>query len=1001
MDNRWIEYWKKCLLDASRIDVDWNRLENFETIDFDIFQEHIPDVENVNRLIDKYEERINRQKNISNRDDPEWVSINEAHIQIAPFCLQPLPEHQQFISQRNIIYPYWYNAIVNRDCRLSIPEETTPIIPRRFLTPVADDRVDLVLASVDTMDDAIAVNARDYDNYQDYVNQVEAFFAQLTGINMQAFSPLGYELLNNGRVVLPEDEITAASAIINLYEKINNCSENLPLLSRIIDLNHDKEIAPLDVSDFAAYNDMHIGQMNYKFPISISQRKALYTLLSKDNRVFAVNGPPGTGKTTLLQSVVANEMVRSVVENGGTNPPMILACSANNQAVTNIIESFSKSGTRTGQLEGRWLPNLEGYATFLPSAMQVTKGNAPYNYCTLNGAGIFSDVENMEYIRHAEKYYIEKALTYLGGRGLTTTLAVQKLKEKILTIKSVINNGSESWKRYLETENLFEQHFLLKTQLLQDFREDGLLDEKKIQTEISNLQNKEKEVVAYFREEPFLRKLGCFFKIKPSLANRRMELNIILRNNLDIDRLIYKLNHILGLLAKRITIAQEVLRDIGEWKKWKLSNRITGNPPRNEEQYWDCEYYKLQNEDIPANCFYDELDIGLRHEAFQLAVHYWEGMWLSEIKEAIQVEGWRYRKGLDITQRRWRLRSMLTPCFVSTFYMAPKFFCYAKHIAKNKDGNPIFDNPPLYNFIDLLIIDEAGQVPPEVGVATFALARKALVVGDVKQIEPVWSISDKISTGNLKKASLVESYDDFTTHDFYESKGFLASSGSIMRMAQGACDYKEEGIREKGVLLTEHRRCYDETIGYCNEVAYGGLLKPLKGRAPGNNLFPPMYCIHVEANSEYINSIRYNIKEAESIADWLAKNKERIENRYIDGKEYKCIEDIVGILTPFVGQKYKLRSALKRKGFNVAKLKMGTVHALQGAERPIVIFSMTYGEGDVATMFFDRDNKPNILNVAVSRAKNSFIVFANTKIFDRKANTPSGILAKYLEYENS
>ena len=82
-------------------------------------------------------------------------------------------------------------------------------------------------------------------------------------------------------------------------------------------------------------------------------------------------------------------------------------------------------------------------------------------------------------------------------------------------------------------------------------------------------------------------------------------------------------------------------------------------------------------------------------------------------------------------------------------------------------------------------------------------------------------------------------------------------------------------------------------------------------------------------------------------------------------------------------------------------MKLGTVHALQGAERPIVLFSMVYGAGDCGTMFFDRDNKPNMLNVAVSRAKDSFIVFANPGILNPKAHTPSGILARHLVYRKT
>ena len=43
----------------------------------------------------------------------------------------------------------------------------------------------------------------------------------------------------------------------------------------------------------------------------------------------------------------------------------------------------------------------------------------------------------------------------------------------------------------------------------------------------------------------------------------------------------------------------------------------------------------------------------------------------------------------------------------------------------------------LYNYIDLLIVDEAGQVSPEIAAGAFSLAKKSVVVGDVYQIEPV------------------------------------------------------------------------------------------------------------------------------------------------------------------------------------------------------------------------------------------------------------------------
>ena len=79
------------------------------------------------------------------------------------------------------------------------------------------------------------------------------------------------------------------------------------------------------------------------------------------------------------------------------------------------------------------------------------------------------------------------------------------------------------------------------------------------------------------------------------------------------------------------------------------------------------------------------------------------------------------------------------------------------------------------------------------------------------------------------------------------------------------------------------------------------------------------------------------------------------------------------------------------------KIKLGTVHALQGAERNIVFFSSVYSNEDEGTLFFDKDNKPNMLNVAVSRARDSFILFGDTRVFDETKNTPSGVLKKHLK----
>lgn len=77
------------------------------------------------------------------------------------------------------------------------------------------------------------------------------------------------------------------------------------------------------------------------YSLSPSQREAINHFNEiVEGDILAVSGPPGTGKTTLLQSIVANMYVSSALNK--EEAPIIVASSTNNQAVTNIIDSFGK-----------------------------------------------------------------------------------------------------------------------------------------------------------------------------------------------------------------------------------------------------------------------------------------------------------------------------------------------------------------------------------------------------------------------------------------------------------------------------------------------------------------------------------------------------------------------------------------------------------------------------------------------------------------------------------
>jgi hypothetical protein len=996
-EENWISYWKKNLSDSLNSDIDLQRSEHFTVKNFDVNCETILSISNVERLINTQEKRLNNSKGITLPESENWIIIDQVQVLISPFSLKPIPEHQIVSGDDTIKQPFWYFAILSRSGKLSVPDEVYPVVQRRYLEPLADERISYVFSSMEKIDTSISLGLmteerNKYKKYSEYIADINNIFHSIAKPNQNLinYKSEGHTTIFDAVVLLPNEEIGAAKAIVDLYFKIlqqrkTNPHFNFNLLSKFIKLDNSSAKQGVEVPDFIQHNVTYLGQMGYDFPLSISQRKAIYTYYEKDQTVFAVNGPPGTGKTTLLQNFVANEMVLSAIE--GNMPTIVLACSSNNQAVTNIIESFSKTNTRPGPLEGRWLPDFEGYATFLPRSSFTVQELRGINYNKLNGEGLFGRLESPEYIEAAKTSFIDKASVYFGlllGTATIETLT-EKLRKELIAIKEQMERIPTFWQKYLLAEGKFLDNYLNKNMNKEDYLKDNNLILGRFRQDIGDFQDQEKQVQLYFDHEPIFRKLFCFLNIKSAHESRTAQISLLLRESLIYEYEDYqKVNRgkVLKLLDQYIRIAKEIIRNAETWYNFKTANKISGNPPRTEEEYWEYEYRKIELEEGP-NCFYDELDISMRHKSFQLALHYWEGRWISTSENSLPGN-----KGERDSKQRWLKHAMLTPCFVSTFYMAPKFFAFSKHMGLDDSGKNIWIDGALFNFIDLLLIDEAGQVPPEIGIATFSLAKRAIIVGDIKQIEPIWNLSRPIDLGNLKQSSLIKDYDDKTYNFKYEPKGVLSSSGSIMKMAQNSCDYQIRNLPERGVILLEHRRCYNEIINYCNRLAYMGVLKPLKGNSPRDHIFKPMILIPVSGNSIEKYNSRVNVSEVEAIAEWLVKNKAKIMNQYSE------FEKSVGIITPFVSQKLLIKNKLKQLGYDTEALKIGTVHALQGAERPIILFSMVYGPNEVKTMFFDKG--PNMLNVAVSRAKESFIVFANKEILNKNSNTPSGILANHI-----
>ncbi len=867
----------------------------------------------------------------------------------------------------------------------------TPYIPRDVLAPQADDK--FTIAEVSKLDDFLTTHsapsysdeeiisaiqseetiAEQNELWKQYHKLAQELFREVCA--KQKISEL-YTVLEDG-VIGKIDDVTGASThILSLYDKLSDSNHSSPLLHSYAKKSVSTHEICLNSSDTISGR---LGHSNAQFPLAEAQRDALsHALTMTDSDILAVNGPPGTGKTTFVLSVVASLWIESALKE--EEPPLIIAASTNNQAVTNVIDAFGKDFDEgNDELSGRWLPDISSYGGYFPSTKKEDEASKKYQT-----SRFYSQLESLEYLDRAEAHFIKRAQSSFVNLDLETTTHIKDhLLSQLKANKQTLDQIQSCWKNYSKQKQLVEKLLGIDPKRALEQLKQDLDHAERLQantnTSLLNWRNylsDESIWLSVFSWLPFvLTKREAQRKnfIHQSLCKTANELECLPENlEAALERVLnVQKKHIIGLTETY----QQYLGCYQAFEKseaeWKLSvNSIL--PDSNSTPSF---------EDIDP-----VLDITVRFRLFRLAVHYWEAQWLLTCREeGDKLEELANKTGLKAVLPRWRRRMMLTPCVVSTFHSLPSHMTYKAYVGEND-----FKTEYLVNEIDLLIVDEAGQVSPEVAGASFSLAKKALVIGDIYQIEPVRQLNACIDVGNLKQSKLITDNDEYES---IQASGRSVVTGSVMHIAQHASRYHYKTEAESGMFLQEHRRCYDELISYCNELCYNGLLIAKRGSANLESPYPPFGYLHVDGLAELFGGSRGNKLEAETVASWLASNQKQIEEHFGEP-----LEKAVGVITPFSAQVAAISEACVAHGIPVGKgegqLTVGTVHSLQGAERKLVIFSPVYTKHSNGGFI---DMNTTMLNVAVSRAKDSFLVFGDMDIIAAAHKSkPRGLLSKYL-----
>ncbi|WP_202301475.1 AAA domain-containing protein [Dryocola clanedunensis] len=821
--------------------------------------------------------------------------------------------------------------------------------------------------------------ARYKQSWQKYLKETNELLKSVAGKWLDA--PEQYEPAGYGYVIKANQPGVASIHILPMYDHLLSCKKEVPLLARFA-AKEKSPVEPLLASN-AMFSE-RLGHSGDKFPLAVAQRDALsHYLTQQPGDILAVNGPPGTGKTTLVLSIIATEWARAALNK--TEPPVVIATSTNNQAVTNIIEAFGKDfSIGNGPMAGRWLPDIKSFGAYFPSSSR--KADAVKKYQT---EVFFDRAESLEYVEDAQFFFLEKARAAFPTKEChSPEHVVDLLHQRLVELSAELEQIEPAWadliairqERRAIGEDLEQYIQEKRTLLLNSTNEISLLTHSKKQWE--QYRAGESIILALFSWFPAIR-IKRHYQMKlfleATFGERMTAFQGPLPDGIDafIDGLIEQAHKEQAGYQQQIDLAEDTSRRESEAAiRWHDITHSLGNPGETELSLREA----------------DELaDTQLRFPAFLLATHYWEGRWLMDMAAIDNLQKEKGLRGAKAIKARWLRRMKLTPCVVMTCFMLPHHMLIREHVGGKK-----FDDGYLYNFADLLIVDEAGQVLPEVAAASFTLAKKALVIGDTEQIAPIWNSLPGIDIGNMVEENILPGGTQEELTESYAlvcDSGKSAASGSVMKVAQFNSRYQYDPDFARGMYLYEHRRCFDNIIGYCNTLCYHGKLQPKRGEVK-ESIFPTMGYLHIDGKGMQANGgSRYNAFEAETIAAWLAAHKEEIERHYGEP-----LHKVVGVVTPFSAQVSTIKSSLRKLDINCnsdeSSLTVGTVHSLQGAERAIVLFSPVYSKHEDGG-FIDSDS--SMLNVAVSRAKDSFLVFGDMDLFEiQPGSSPRGLLAKYL-----
>ena len=248
---------------------------------------------------------------------------------------------------------------------------------------------------------------------------------------------------------------------------------------------------------------------------------------------------------------------------------------------------------------------------------------------------------------------------------------------------------------------------------------------------------------------------------------------------------------------------------------------------------------------------------------------------------------------------------------------------------------------------DYLIIDEASQVDIATGSLAISCAKNVVIVGDTKQLANI--VHPKL------KPQVEDVFGQYNIDNGYKfTNSFLQSVLDVLPNVPQT-------------TLREHYRCHPKIIEFCNQKFYNGEL-----------------IIMTKDNGEKDVLLAKKTRKGNHARDHYSKRQIDVIKQNII-TEYSLDADETGIISPYRNQVNALND-------EIGEFEIDTVHKFQGREKDNIIISTV---DDEISDFVD---DPNLLNVAISRAKKRLMIVVTGNL--QKKERIITELIDYINYNN-